>query len=290
MSHCEATLLADRGALRITGAEARKFLQGVITNDINKLRDRTAIHTGLLSPQGKVLYDFFVIAADDGLLIDVARAEASELAKRLGFYRLRARAEISEEPSFTVGAVWGGEPQIPEGVILYADPRLPELGFRILLPPGADMTSLGCSVAPEADYHIKRIALGVPDGGRDYAYGDVFPHEALFDQLNGVDFEKGCFVGQEVVSRMQHRGTARKRVVPVEGNGPLPAPGTGVEAGGRPLGALGSVSGASGLALLRLDRAGDAIARGTPLKAGDVTLTLRRPAFARFDVPSAVPA
>ena len=136
-----------------------------------------------------------------------------------------------------------------------------------------------------------RIRLGVPEGGRDYDFGDTFPHEALFDQLNGVDFTKGCYVGQEVVSRMQHRGTARKRIVPVEGEAPLPASGTSIEAGGVPIGALGSVSGASGLALIRLDRAEEALARGKTLTAGGVKIALRRPSFARFAVPGAeVPA
>ena len=132
-----------------------------------------------------------------------------------------------------------------------------------------------------------RINLGVPEGGRDYAFGDAFPHEALFDQLNGVDFKKGCYVGQEVVSRMEHRGTARKRIVPVEGVSVLPVPGTSVEAGGVPIGTLGSVSGAAGLALIRLDRAEEALVQAKALTAGGVKIALRRPAFARFAVPVA---
>ena len=136
----------------------------------------------------------------------------------------------------------------PTGTIVYADPRLPELGFRLLVPKGTSAADLGCEPSGEADYHALRIGLGVPEGGRDYAFGDAFPHEALFDQLNGVDFAKGCYVGQEVVSRMEHRGTARKRIVPVEGVSALPAPGTSIEAAGVPIGTLGSVSGAAGLA------------------------------------------
>ena len=273
--------------LRVAGADARKYLQGLITSDIGKAEGGTAIHAGLLSPQGKILFDFFVIAVDSGYLIDVSQDKAAELAKRLAFYRLRAQVEIAEKPSLTVAAAWGGEPRVPQGAIAYADPRLPEIGFRLLLPAGASAADLGCASASEADYQALRIRLGVPEGGRDYEFGDIFPHEALFDQLNGVDFAKGCFVGQEVVSRMQHRGTARKRIVPVEGAKPLPASGTSIEAGGVPIGALGSVSGACALALVRLDRAEEAIARGTPLMAADVGLTLRKPAFARFAVPTA---
>jgi folate-binding protein YgfZ len=287
MGQCHATLLVGRSVLRVAGTDARKYLQGLITSDIGKAEGRTAIHSGLLSPQGKILFDFFAIAVDGGYLIDVAQDKAAELAKRLAFYRLRAQVEIAEEPSLTVAAAWGGEPRVPQSSIAYADPRLPELGFRLLLPSGVSAGDLSCASASEADYQALRIRLGVPEGGRDYAFGDAFPHEALFDQLNGVDFTKGCYVGQEVVSRMQHRATARKRIVPVEGANLLPASGTSIEAGGVPIGALGSVSGACGLALVRLDRAEEAIARGTPLMAEDVGLTLRRPAFARFSVPMA---
>ena len=168
----------------------------------------------------------------------------------------------------------------------FADPRLPELGLRILLPANADISDLGCALASEDEYHARRIALGVPEGGRDYIFGDAFPHEAMFDQLNGVDFKKGCFVGQEVVSRMEHRGTARKRIVGVEGEGPLPAPGTEIVAGSTPIGTLGSVAGSSGLALIRLDRAEEAKAAGVPLHAGEVTIAVRIPAWARFKSPA----
>jgi folate-binding protein YgfZ len=287
MGHCHASLLPGRGVLRVRGADARKYLQGLITNDIGKAEGGNAIHAGLLSPQGKILFDFFLVPAGDGYLIDMPQDKAEELRTRLGFYRLRAQVEIEAEPSLRVVTAWGGLPSLPEGAIVYADPRLAELGFRILLPKGTEAGNLGCAPATEKDYAALRIRLGVPEGGQDYAFGDAYPHEALFDQLNGVDFTKGCYVGQEVVSRMEHRGTARKRIVPVEGEAPLPASGTAVEADGIAIGTLGSVSGASGLAMIRLDRAEDAIAKGKLFTAGDVKITLRRPAFARFAVPSA---
>jgi hypothetical protein len=286
MGQCHAALLADRFVLRVAGEDARKFLQGLITSDINALEESSAVHAGLLNPQGKILFDFFVVAADGAFLIDIAKEKASELRQRLGFYRLRAAVEIAEEPAFKVAASWGDRPCLPGGAIAYADPRLPELGFRVLLPSNADVAELGGAPTSEGDYHALRIGLGVPEGGRDYAFGDTFPHEALFDQLRGVDFAKGCFIGQEVVSRMEHRGTARKRIVPVEGDGPLPAPGTSVEADGVAIGTLGSVSGTSGLALIRLDRAGEVLARGAALAAGGVKIALRRPAFAHFAVPA----
>jgi folate-binding protein YgfZ len=287
MGHCHASLLAGRGVLRVRGADARKYLQGLITNDIGKAQGATAIHAGLLSPQGKILFEFFVAPEGDGFLIDVARDKADELLKRLLFYRLRAQVEIAKEPSLAVAAAWGGTPSLPQGAIAYADPRLPELGSRLLMPSGTSAADLGCAAVAEDDYHAFRIALGVPEGGLDYAFGDAFPHEALFDHLSSVDFAKGCYVGQEVVSRMEHRGTARKRVVPVQGEATLPAPGTSVEADGVPIGTLGSASGASGLALIRLDRAEDALSHGKALTTGGVAITLRRPAFARFAVPVA---
>ena len=288
MGQCHASLLPSRAVLRIGGADARKFLQGLVTNDIDKAQGAAAVHTGLLNPQGKIVFDFFAVPDGDGFLIDVAEDKAAELMKRLGFYRLRAAVEIAAAPSLAVAAAWGGPPpRLPEGPIAYADPRLPELGFRLLVPKATNAADLGCEPSGEADYQALRISLGVPEGGRDYAFGDAFPHEALFDQLNGVDFKKGCYVGQEVVSRMEHRGTARKRIVPVEGVSALPVSGTSIEAGGVPIGTLGSVSGAAGLGLIRLDRAEEALAQAKTLTAGGVKIALRRPAFARFAVPVA---
>jgi hypothetical protein len=286
MKKCNAALLSDRAVVRVTGPAARTFLQGLITNDIDKAKPGGAIHAGLLTPQGKILFDFFVVPAADGFLLEIAKAKAGELAQRLGFYKLRAQVEIAEDPSFAVAAAWGAPPKLPEGAMIYADPRLPGLGQRILLPADADPRDLDCTLAIEDEYHAHRISLGVPEAGRDYAFGDAFPHEAMFDQLAGVDFNKGCFVGQEVVSRMEHRGTARKRIVGVEGEGPLPRSGTEITAGDLPIGTLGSVSGSSGLALLRLDRAEEAKAAGQPLRAGEVTVALRIPAWARLKTPA----
>jgi tRNA-modifying protein YgfZ len=286
MSECKAVLLSDRAVVRVTGEAARNFLQGLITNHIDKASPRSAIHTGLLTPQGKILVDFFVLPAGNGFLLELAQAKLADLIQRLTVYKLRAQVAFAEEQSYAVAASWGSPPHLPEGAIAYADPRLPELGLRILLPANADILALGCALATEDEYHARRIAQGVPEGGRDYAFGDTFPHEAMFDQLNGVDFKKGCFVGQEVVSRMEHRGTARKRIVGVEGEGPLPPSGTQITAGGNPIGTLGSVAGGSGLALLRLDRAEEAKAAGAPLHAGEVPIAIRIPAWARFKIPA----
>ncbi|ODS00713.1 hypothetical protein AUC68_14100 [Methyloceanibacter methanicus] len=291
MSHredgiCRGTSLPDRGVLRVSGADAKTFLQGLLTNDIEKTDGGGAIHAGLLSPHGKILHDFFVLGCGDGYLIEAPAESIEALAKRLSFYKLRSKVAIDAEPAMRVAAVWGGQPALPDGALAYADPRLPELGFRVLLPEGTVLDEAACPPATEADYHARRIALGIPQGGRDYAYGDTFPHEALYDQLDGVAFKKGCYVGQEVVSRMQHRGTVRKRVVPVEGDGALEV-GAEVVAGNVPAGSIGSADGTHGLALLRLDRAASAQAQGKPLKAGDTTITVRLPDYATFEMPVA---
>jgi folate-binding protein YgfZ len=287
MKKCNAALLSDRAGVRVSGPAASSFLQGLVTNDIDKAKPGGAIHAGLLTPQGKILFDFFVVPSGEGFLLEIAKAKAAELAQRLGFYRLRAEVEIAEDPSITVAAAWGEPARLADGAIAYADPRLPALGQRVLLHADTSLSSLGCAPAGEDEYHARRIALGVPEGGRDYDFGDAFPHEAMFDQLGGVDFNNGCFVGQEVVSRMEHRGTARKRIVGVEGEGPLPPSGTDITAGSVSIGTLGSVSGNSGLALLRLDRAEEAKTAGVPLRAGEVTVALRIPAWARFKTPAA---
>jgi hypothetical protein len=286
MSECKVALLSDRAVVRVTGEPARNFLQGLITNHIDEAKPGGAIHTGLLTPQGKILVDFFVLPAGDGFLLELAKDKAADLVQRLTIYRLRTQVAFAEEPSLRVAASWGSLPRLPKDAIAFADPRLPELELRILLPANADISELGCTLATEDEYHARRIALGVPEGGRDYTFGDAFPHEAMFDQLNGVDFKKGCFVGQEVVSRMEHRGTARKRIVGVEGEGPLPPSGAEIIAGSLPIGTLGSVSGNSGLALLRLDRAEQAKAAGVSLHAGAVTIAIRIPAWARFETPA----
>ncbi len=286
MSDCRTVLLSDRAVVRVTGEAARNFLQGLITNQIDKATQGSAIHTGLLTPQGKILVDFFVLPDGDGFLIELSKAKVADLLQRLTVYKLRTQVTFAEEPLFKVAASWGTPPRLPQGAIAFADPRLPELGLRILLPANADSGDLGCVLGTEDEYHARRIALGVPEGGRDYAFGDAFPHEAMFDQLNGVDFNKGCFVGQEVVSRMEHRGTARKRIVGVEGEGLLPPSGAEITAGNIPIGTLGSVAGSSGLALLRLDRAEEAKAAGSPLRAGEVTVALHIPAWARFKTPA----
>lgn len=286
MTECQIAELTDRGTIRVAGPDAPRFLQGLVTNDVDRVTQGAAVHTGLLTPQGKILFDFFLARSGDGFLLDCARPVVADLVKRLTFYKLRAAVEIADESDARkILAAWNGAPASAEGWVAFADPRLAALGHRLIVPAEADIGAVACTAATEADYHAHRIALGVPEGGRDYAFGDTFPHEADFDQLAGVDFAKGCFVGQEVVSRMEHRGTARKRVVPIEGAATLAA-GAEITADGAPIGTVGSVADARALALVRLDRAEKALANGKALDAGGVQVRLRQPEWASFDVPS----
>lgn len=281
-------MLTDRGIVRVAGPDAEKLLQGIITNDMSLLANRTAIHAALLTPQGKILFEFFVVKAPGGYLLETSKAQAAGLLRRVSMYKLRAKAEIADASAgYRVLALWGASPQShgeTAGTTSFIDPRLPELGWRILTE-GAFAGSIG-HAASEADYHAHRIALGVPEAGRDYALGDTFPHEADFDQLHGVSFDKGCYVGQEVVSRVQHRGSVRKRVVPVESSAPLVS-GAEVTAGAAVIGSIGSVAGTHALALLRLDRAAEAAAKGEALLAGGVPIILRKPGWATFDLAPA---
>jgi tRNA-modifying protein YgfZ len=273
--HKKAAALEDRGVLSVSGAEATVFLQGLLTNDVERLEPGEARYGALLTPQGKILFDMIVVRTPDGddpsYLIDCAAAQAADLARRLGFYRLRAKVAIADvSADRAVAAFWGDERPSIDG-LLYADPRDPRLGWRAIVPRPA-AAAVGLEHLNE--YEGLRIAVGAPKGGLDFAYADAFPHDANFDRLNGVDFDKGCYVGQEVVSRMKHRGAARKRVARVKLAGPAPAPGTPVMDGELAVGALGSSSGREALAMLRIDRAEEAMAAGRTLSAGGVGLAL----------------
>jgi tRNA-modifying protein YgfZ len=271
--------LADRGAVSVRGPDAEKLLAGLITNSIDGLGDRTAVHAGLLSPQGKILFDFFIAKVPDGYVLEVARDQIAGLIKRLTMYKLRADAVIEDaSEQYVLLALWGpyacssGE---TIGTVAYLDPRHPAMGWRILAEArfATDISSAtnGSKSSPEA-YHTHRIALGVPEGGKDYDFGDAYPHEANFDLLHGVSFTKGCYVGQEIVARMQHKTSIRKRVVPVQGTASLPSDRPDIRAGEAVIGRLGSVTDARGLAMIRLDRAADFTAQGVALTAGGISL------------------
>ena len=290
----KAALISDRGIIKVSGEPARGFLNNLVTSDIGQLAPGNARYGALLTPQGKIIADFIVTeaAAEDGggFFLDCPRALVRTLLERLNLYKLRAKIAIEDfSEGLGVMAVWDGTGTTENGLV-YPDPRLPALGLRIIVPvhlAGAVAKELGATLTDEAAYDAHRVSLAVPRGGLDFIYNDAFPHDADMDQLGGVDFKKGCYVGQEVVSRVEHRGSARTRVVPVRYDEHAPAPGIPVMLGEKSVGMMGSSADGKGLALLRLDRIDSADA---PLHAGGIPIRLASADWIHFEMPSGVKA
>jgi folate-binding protein YgfZ len=285
MTSLKSIRLDDRAVLRLSGADARNFLQGIITNDIAGVTQAHAIYAALLSAQGKYLHDFFIAQAGDAFLIDAEAARLDDLVRRLNLYKLRAKLTI-ERTDFAVVAVIGdavadslglarerGAAKPLDGGVAFVDPRLVDAGARIVAPVAA---LPAFAAATRADYDAVRLRLGLPDGTRDLLPDKSFILENGFEELAGVDFDKGCYVGQEVTARMKHRALVRKRLVPVAIEGPAPAPGTPVTRDGIEVGEIRSAQDGRGLALIRID------AVGGPLNAGATAVTPQKPAWANF--------
>lgn len=277
--------LTGRSIVRVTGEDAEKLLQGVITTDLDALPAGDLKPGALLAPQGKILFEFLVSRCENGIRLDTLAGSAADLAKRLTLYRLRAKAEIIVENESLVVVSWDSDSSpsdIDSTDSIVLDKRFPEERrvVRLYDLPVAATDS-------EAEWMRLRIAYGIAEAPHDYALGDAFPHDINFDQIEGVSFKKGCFIGQEVVSRMQHRGTARRRLLIVSASETLPASGTSITANGKDVGTLGSVNGPAGLALARIDRVKDAMDAGTPLMAGEIAVQLTIPQGSRFAFPEA---
>ncbi|MBC8036723.1 MAG: folate-binding protein YgfZ [Rhizobiales bacterium] len=263
-------LLAGRAALRIDGPEARHFLHNLLTADIDGLKPGGAAYAALLTPQGKILFDFFVLGAGESFLVDCSAAQKADLARRLTFYKLRAKLNIAEASDLQIGV----SPHQPPQELRYRDPRTEAMGWRFFAPKAA--------LGEAKNYDAARIGLGLADTDADLGSGEFFPHEANLDQFGGVSFEKGCYVGQEVVSRMEHRGMARSRILPVRLDGAAPPKGSDIRAGGKAMGTLLSSAGSAALALLRLDRLAEAT---EPLLTEGVSVKVLKPDWVRYDVP-----
>ena len=280
----KAAFLPDRGVVKVTGDTARDFLNGLITSDTARLQPGLGRFGALLTPQGKITVDFLITEVSaghgGGFLIDCPKPLAQTLVDKLKVYRLRAKVEIENlSDSLGVLAAWDGEAALKPD-LTFTDPRNVKLGLRIFAPAelaqkAADL--IGAELVDSSAYETHRIEVGVPRGGLDFMYGDAFPHETNMDRLSGVDFDKGCYVGQEVVSRMQHRGTARTRTVRVLLDGPAPEPGAAITAGDKSVGTMGSAADGHALALMRVDRAGEALEAGTPLTAGGLSIRIAEP-------------
>jgi folate-binding protein YgfZ len=265
----QAALLPDRGVVKVVGDDARRFLNGLVTNDAARIAPGKPAFAALLTPQGKIIVDFIV---------------AEALAEDGGGFFL-----VCEDLSNVLGvmAIWNNAGESEYG-LSYPDPRLPALGMRVMLPPhlaAEAAADLGATLADAESYDAHRITLGVPRGGTDFIYGDTFPHEADMDQLNGIDFDKGCYVGQEVVSRVEHRASARSRVVPIAYDDFSPLSGLPIMAGEKQVGTLCSTAKGRGLALMRLDRVEDALAKRIALEAGGISIRLVKPDWAKFEWP-----
>jgi folate-binding protein YgfZ len=288
-----AILLPGRAVLRVSGEDATKFLNGIVTSSVDKLTPGEAAFTALLTPQGKIVVDFFVVAvpADEGsgFVLDLPEVLAQELLAKLNLYKLRAKVELAVRPDLAVAAAIDKLPPDELG-LAYADPRHSGMGWRVVLPAeGAEaaLRETGMTIERPELWQGRRIVLGIPEGGKDFLYGDTFPHEADMDALHGVDFQKGCFIGQEVVSRVQRRDDGpRKRIVPVAFEN-APASGAEIKVGDKPAGFMGSSAGRLGLAMLRLDRVQEGLQQGGDVIAGNIKLTLLKPDWMPFDVPGA---
>lgn len=278
--------LSDRATIRVAGTDAEHFLQNILTVDLDRLEPGMVKPGALLAPQGKILFDFLISRdGQDAFLLDCRAEIADDFLRRLTMYKLRAKAEISKQDQAIVVIRWDADSNASEtdstGFWL-RDARFPET-VRV-------ERSYSAQVSPDAEtaeWTRLRIAHAIAESDSDYALNDAFPHDVLLDELDGVGFRKGCYVGQEVVSRMQHRGTARRRVMIVDAQGALPAPGTDIKANGRSIGTLGSVDGTRGLAIVRTDRVGSALADGMQIMADEVVLSLSIPAWAKYTLPQA---
>ena len=278
-------VLEDRAALEVAGADRVAFLQGLVSNDVAKAAAGTPVYAALLTAQGKYLHDFFVVALGEALYLDCERARLGDLQRRLSLYKLRSKVTLADAgPRFAIVAAWGDDVSAKLGLatgatkpfangIAYADPRLAALGVRFLIPAGreGEIAAAGLARADAAAYDRHRLALGVPDGSRDLEIEKSILLENGFEELNGVDFDKGCYMGQELTARTKYRALIKKRLVPVKVEGPLPASGTPVTHNGEEVGEMRSGRDGVGLAMLKLD------ALAGPLSAGAAKLAPRKP-------------
>ncbi|MFI5001018.1 MAG: YgfZ/GcvT domain-containing protein [Reyranellales bacterium] len=288
MSGHRFSLLPHRSVVAVGGPDRVEFLQGLISNDVTKVAPGRAVWAALLTPQGRFLNDMFVAAgSDDTLLLETERERAPALAKKLGLYKLRSKVTVEDRSSaMEVAVVFGpgADKALPiEGTTAFVDPRLPELGLRVLVPAGqaaALLSARGFAAAPPAVYEALRLELGVPDGSRDLPIEKALLLESGFDELNGVDWQKGCYMGQELTARTKYRGLVRKRLFPVRVEGRLPAPGTAIHLAGQEVGEIRSGSGDRAIAMLRLEAI-----RGA-LTAEDARIVPQVPAWMRLPDPA----
>jgi folate-binding protein YgfZ len=286
MSESRFAVLDARGILAVAGPDRAAFLQGLVSNDTARVSGERALYAALLTAQGKYLHDFIMAEVGDAIWLDCEAARLADLKRRLWMYRLRAKVTLDERPDLAVAAVFGGAPlglpdepgsarPFGDGVVL-VDPRLAASGARVILPRERirpELTEAGAKETDFAEYDRLRLSLGIPDGSRDLVLDKSILLEAGFDELNGVDWDKGCYIGQELTARTKYRGLIKKRLFPVRIDGPSPEPGAIVTQDGHEAGEMRSSCDGLGLALLRLE----AIAKGGKLEAGETSLVPMQP-------------
>lgn len=283
-------LLDQRAVLTVAGEDRQQYLQGLISNDVTRVSADRSIYAALLTPQGKFLHEMIVSMVGDALWLDTERARRGDLLRRLGMYKLRAKVSLADAgDTFGVAAVFGADAAAAFGLpetagaavsagngIALVDPRNAGLGVRVILPAaeiGPMLAGLGIPPAADGDYERLRLACGVPDGSRDIEVERGVLLEYGFEALNGVDFNKGCYIGQELTARTKYRGLVKRRLARVSLNGPAPAPGTPILLGEREAGELRTSFDGAGLALLRLDKLDEVATSGAALLAGDTRVT-----------------
>jgi folate-binding protein YgfZ len=291
MTECRFTVLQDRGVLAVSGPDRASFLQGLVSNDTARISAERAVYAALLTAQGKYLHDFIMIECGETIWLDAEAARLADLKRRLSLYRLRAKVTLDERPDLAVAAVFGGAPlglpcdpgaaRALDGGTAFIDPRLAALGARAILPRETIrqvLTESGAIETDFAEYDRLRLSLGIPDGSRDLVLDKSILLESGFDELNGVDWQKGCYIGQELTARTKYRGLIKKRLLPVEIDGPAPEPGTIITADGHEAGEMRSSRDRIGLALLRLE----AVSHNGKLIAGPAAITPMTPDWMRL--------
>ena len=288
MSKPKITELSDRGLIKVSGVDCAEFLQNLVSCDIQKIEPNSSQFGALLSPQGKLLFDFNITRSDERFLFDIHRSLVPDFIKKLTMYKLRAVVEVQDlSDPFAIIGVWNMDQSPSWTHTTYPDPRNEQLGYRVIIERKNLSEFYKSSLADKLsleDYNHYRIKLGIPAGINDFEYGQVFPHDVNMEYLNGIDFSKGCFVGQEVVSRMRHRGTARRRCVIAHAAEQL-IPNTEITAAGKNIGLIGSVSNKIAIALIRLDRGKEAFDEKEKFFAGEIEVTFSQPSWTDFEWP-----
>ncbi len=299
MSASNHIILHDRGLLKVSGDDALNFLQGLVTNDVSKVNPECALYSAMLSPQGKYLYDFFIVQINDELVLDCEAGRLDDLKRKLNMYKLRSKVQIIDiNQHFMVSAFFGysvaetlqlnkieGAVKPFLGGVAFIDPRIASIGGRAIIPrddAGEKLTKAGFPSGNPEEYESLRLKLGLPDGSRDMQIDKAILLENGFQELNGIDWEKGCYMGQELTARTYYRGLIKKRLMPVQIEGPLPEPGTAIMLGDKNVGEMRSGNAEWGLALIRLEQFNYISKSGEVFSAEGTTLRPVKPGWAEF--------